>query len=151
MLAEHLTSNKSCSLPLKPPSSAQSSLTKLGLTYHDLAKDFINQGAWEANHKGWWERSTRSENNLHAVGQVKSIPMKHKLKITETMRKSAYGLPIIPAEVDLQTNSIVGFNRYPYKKTGSFIEQKPLTTNAIGIAPVSEFTCNGTKMPGSTL
>ena len=50
--------------------------------------------------------------NLHVVGQVESIPMKHKLKITETIRKSAYGLPIIPAEVDLQTNSIVGFNRF---------------------------------------
>jgi hypothetical protein len=37
------------------------------------------------------------------------------------------------------------------KKIASFIEQKPLTTNAIGIAPVSEFTSNGTKMPGSTL
>jgi hypothetical protein len=46
--------------------------------------------------------------------------MKHKLKITETTRKSAYGLPIIPAEVDLQTNSIVGFNRYPYKKNSFF-------------------------------
>ena len=43
---------------------------------------------------------------------MKSIPMKHKLKITETIRKNAYGLPIIPAEDDLQTNSNEGFNRY---------------------------------------